>query len=122
MSDANATVRFLSGTMSRSKLSKPKVFSNDNGTTTESYSIYFDGAFEDTKDIYKGYLNSHYPVNVYESDGEDPVDPSETDGLVFKGRAMVKQIGDRYYLKAVSIEQREETVGSRNPFLDNPLV
>lgn len=117
--------RFISGKINRCRLSSP-------GGPYDQYSLHIDGLFEDTHDAYEGYLNSKYPVSVYEGD-EDPIDPAETDGLVFDGRVFVmqgeKQNGDPiYYLQAVSIENRTGTedntpaVPDGNPFLKNPLI
>ena len=122
---ADKLPRFITGKINRCRLVAP-------GGPYKQYSLHIEGMFEDTHDSYDGFLNSKYPVSVYEGDN-DPIDPSNTDNLVFNGRVYVlqdeKQNGDPiYYLKAVSIEERigaEESspsIPEGNPFLKNPLV
>lgn len=116
--------RFISGEVSRCYLSEPKTFHGKNGDW-KAYTLHINGAFEDTRDLVDSYFNSRYPVRVFEG-GDDPIDPKETDGLKFKGRIMVRQVDDRFFLNAVSIEQRlgqeESPEDQGNPFKKNPLV
>ena len=123
MADDKIT-RFLSGVITRARLKEP---SGKNST----YSIHLEGAFEDTGDEFDGYLSSKYPVRVYEGKQEEPIDPAETDGIKFMGRAMIVQCNyeDRdepfNFLQAVSIEERigedDSLPDESNPFLANPL-
>lgn len=121
---SDSMTRFISGEITNCYLSKPKTFHGKNGDW-ESYTLHINGAFEDTRDLVDSYFKSRYPVRVFEG-GDDPIDPKETDGLKFKGRIMVKQVDDRFYLNAVSIEQRigadEPPEQAGNPFKENPLV
>lgn len=116
--------RFISGTITRCRLSKPEKKNGKYGEY-ERYSLHIEGAFEDTMDPVDQYFNSRYQVRVYEG-GDDPIPPEETDGLKFKGRILVKQVEDRFYLNAVSIEKRigEDTPPepAGNPFNENPLT
>lgn len=123
---SDSMTRFISGEITRCYLSEPKTFYGKSGDSWKMYTLHIDGAFEDTRDLVDAYFSSRYPVRVFEG-GDDPIDPKETDGLKFKGRIMVRQVNDKFFLNAVSIEQRlgqdelpEEDKG--NPFKDNPLV
>lgn len=122
---ADSVNRFISGEITRCHLSEPMTFHGKNGDW-DAYSLHINGAFEDTLDLVDSYYNSRYPVRVYEGGGDDPINPKETDGLKFKGRIMVRQIDDRFFLNAVSIEQRigedEPPEPAGNPFNENPLT
>lgn len=121
--------RFIAGEITRCYLSKPREFTSKNGNKWEAFTLHINGAFEDTGDLVDQYFSSRYPVAVYEGT-EDPIDPKETDNLKFKGRIMVTQLEDRFFLQAVSIEERigvdtppaQEQQDTGNPFLSNPLV
>lgn len=122
---SDSVIRFISGEITRCHLAKKRVFKGKDGEW-EAYTLHIKGYFEDTMDEVDSYFRSGYPVRVFEG-GDDPIDSSETDGLRFKGRIMVKQVDDRFYLNAVSIEERigedESSQGMQgNPFNDNPLV
>jgi hypothetical protein len=118
--------RFISGRVTRCRLAEP-------GGKYNQYSCHVEGFFEDTRDPFEGWLNSNYPVSVYEGQA-DPIDPKETENLTFDGRLFVLQSENRngdpiYFLNAVSIENRigyeepsEPNLPEGNPFLDNPLV
>lgn len=122
---AESVTRFVSGEITHCYLSSPKTFHGKNGDW-DAYTLHIKGFFEDTMDAVDQYFNSKYHVRVFENGGEDPIDPHETDGLKFKGRIMLAQVDDRFYLNAVSIEQRvgedEDMEPKGNPFNENKLV
>lgn len=120
---ADVLRRFITGKISKCSISSP----NNYG----KYSAHIDGRFEDTgAPVNKFFVCKRQPT-VYEGD-KSPIDPKETDNLVFEGRMMVGQgtdddTGDQFYwVEALSIEKRLETVEAPepkeegNPFLNNP--
>lgn len=124
--DAERMSRFITGEVSRCSLKKKDRF--------DQYSLYIDGVYEDTREPFKGYVNTKSPIKVYETGKEDPLeDNGVTEGKIFQGRVYVSEViyQDRpdktfRYLNALSIEgameeDPYEPMDSTNPFMENPL-
>lgn len=128
--NAEKKTRFIAGEITRCHIAEMREYQSKSGETYKSYSLHIKGYFEDDNSSFDGYLNSNYPIHVYEG-GEDPIDPKETNGLKFLGRVLVTQRTTnngalRFYPSAVSIEERigtdEPPAPMGNPFLKNDFA
>lgn len=127
--NADRMKRFIAGEISRCCLGNKK-------DRYDQYSLYIDGAYEDTHEPFTGYVSTKSATfKAYKSGEAEPMDKSELDGKKFKGRIYVSEViySDRpdhvfRYLDAVSVESAieddpyEPAEDAGNPFMDNPLT
>ena len=128
---ADGKKRFIAGEISKCHFSKPFKFkSKTTGKEWEKYKCYVDGFFEDTHEPVQAWCESDYQPAVYTPEDDNPIDPSEAEDKVFKGRLLVNCFKyddgkEKFYVNAVSIEKVvsvREKPEQGNPFKENPFM
>lgn len=127
--NADRMKRFITGEISRCCVGNKK-------DQFDQYSLYIEGAYEDTREPFSGYVSTKSPnFKAYKEGEVEAMDKSELDGKKFKGRIQVSEVvyNDRpdhtfRFLNAILVSSTPEDdpyepAGDEgNPFLDNPLT
>lgn len=115
--------RVISGKVSRGNFSSPKILTSKTGDDTwQSWSCLVEGTFIDTGEKYEGFVNSSYPVAVYDAKTQEiHEDVSGLDRATFEADVMVTEVGEKLYLYAVNVKKLL-LPPPPNPFKENPFL